>query len=110
MHCKLSIFRMFFHGKIQTYSRAHKQNIKPESNKQEVISTIECWKDFHLYDKFLLSSAYSGADPVAKKALIKWSEFSLIMADKIVMLPFMTLGMDLVMLSDIKGECLWAFT
>ena len=94
---------MFFHGKIQSYSRAHKQNTKPESIRQEVIKTIECYKDFHLYDKFLLSSAYSGADPIAKKALAKRSEFSLIRTDKIIMLSFMTLGMDLVMMSDKKG-------
>ena len=103
MHCELSIFRMFFQGKIQSYSRAHKQNKKPESNRQEAISTIECYKDFHLYDKFFFFSAYSGADPTAKKALTKRSEFSLIRADKIVTLSFTTLGMDLVMMSEKKG-------
>ena len=103
MDCELSIFRMFFHGKIQSYSRAHKQNTKPESNRQEVISTIDCYKDFHLYDKFLLFSAYYGADPISKKALAKQSEFSLIRANKSVMLSFMTLRMDLVMMSDKKG-------
>ena len=100
MHYKLSIFRMFFHGKIQSYSTAHKQNTKPESNMREVMSTIKCYKDFHLYNKFLLSSAYSGADPIAKKVLAKRSEFSLIRADKIVMLSFMTLG---IIMSDKKG-------
>ena len=94
---------MFFHGKIQSYSRARKQNTKPESIRQEVIKTIECYKDFHLYDKFLLSSAYSGADPIAKKAPAKRGEFSLIRTDKIIMLSFITLGMDLVMMSDKKG-------
>ena len=84
MHSGLSIFRMFFHGKIQSYGRAHKQNTKPESNRQEVIRTIECYKDSYLYDKFLLFSAYSGADPIAKKALAKRSEFSLIRADKML--------------------------
>ena len=101
MHCELSIFRIFFHGKIKSYSRARKQNIKPESNKQGVISTIICYKDFHLYDKFLLSS--EEADLIAKKTLVKRSEFSLIRADRFVMLSFMTLGMALVMICDKKG-------
>ena len=103
MHCELSIFRMFFHGKIQSYSRACKQNTKPGSNRQEVISTIECYKDFHLYDKFYFPQLIQEPDPIAKKALAKRSEFSLIRADKIIMFSFMTLGRDLVMMSDKKG-------
>ena len=39
-------------------------------------------------------------DPIRKKTLAKQSEFSLIKGDKIVMLSFMVLGMDLVMTSD----------
>ena len=50
---------MLFHGVLQNYSRVHKQSTKPESNSQEVIVIIECYKEFHLYDKFLLSWAYS---------------------------------------------------
>ena len=65
MHCKLSIFRMFFHGKIQSYSRAYKQNTKPESNRQDVISTIECYKDFHLYDRFYFPQLIQKPDPLA---------------------------------------------
>ena len=109
-HCKLSIFRMFFHCKIRSYSRAYKQNTKPESNRQEVIHTIECYKDFHLYDKFHCPQLIQELDPTAKKALAKRSEFSLIRVDKIVMLSFMTLGMDLIMISDKKGDHLCAFT
>ena len=67
MHYKLSTFRMFFHDKIQSYNTAHKQNTKPESNRQEVISTIKCYKDFHLYNKYLLSSPYSRAQPNRKE-------------------------------------------
>ena len=48
---------MLFHGELQSYSRAQKQNTKPESKRQVVIRIIEWYKDFHLYDKFLLSSA-----------------------------------------------------
>ena len=103
MHCELYIFRILFHCKIQSYSRAHNQKTKPKSNRQELISTIECYKDFHLCEKFLLSSAYSGVDPIVKKALAKRSEFSLIKADKVFILYFMTLGMDLVMMSHEKG-------
>ena len=103
MHCELSIFRMFFHRKIQSCSRAYKQNTKPESNRQEVIRTIECYKDFHLYDKFYFPQLIQETDLIEKKALAKRSEFSLIRADKIVVLTFMTLGMDLVMMSDKKG-------
>ena len=44
-----------------------------------------------------------GPDPIEKKALAKRSEFSLIRADKIVMLSFMTLGMDMAIISDEKG-------
>ena len=95
---------------IQSYSRAYKQNTKPESNRQEVIGTIDCYKDFHLYDKFYFHQLIQEPDPIAKKALAKWNELSLIRADKIVMLSFMTLGMDLVMMSDKKGERLWAIT
>ena len=103
MHCELSIFRMFFHGKIQSYNRAYKQNRKPESNRQEVISTIACYKDFHLSDKFYFPQLIQEPNPIAKKALAKRNELSLIRADKIVMLFFMTLGMDLVMMSDKIG-------
>ena len=106
MHCEFPIFRMIFHGKIQSYSRAYRQNTKPESNRQQVISTIPCYEDFHLHDKFLLSSAYSRGRPNRKEGLAKRNEFSLITADKIVMLSFMTLGMDLVLMSHTKGECL----
>ena len=102
MHCELSIFRMFFHGKIQSYVRAYKQNTKPESNRQEVISTIECYKEFHLYDKFYFPQLIREPDPIEKKALTKRGEFSLIRADKIVMLSFMTLGIDLVIEFDKK--------
>ena len=38
-----------------------------------------------------------------KKTLAKKSEFSLIRADKILIISFMTLDMDLVMISDKKG-------
>ena len=103
MHCELSIFRMFSHGKIQSYNRAYKQNTKRESNRLEVISNIECYKDFHLYDKFYFPQLIQEPNPIAKKALAKFSEFLLIRADKIVMLSFMTLDMDLVMMSDKKG-------
>ena len=103
MHCELCIFRMFFHGKIKSCSRAYKQNTKPESNRQEVIRTIECYKDLHLYDKFYFPQLIQETDLIEKKALAKRSEFSLIRADKIVVLTFMTLGMDLVMMSDKKG-------
>ena len=103
MHCELSIFRMFSHGKIQSYNRAYKQNTKRESNRLEVISNIECYNDFHLYDKFYFPQLIQEPNPIAKKALAKFSEFLLIRADKIVMLSFMTLDMDLVMMSDKKG-------
>ena len=66
MHCEVSIFRMFFHRKIQSYSRAYKQNTKSESNRQEVISTIEYYKDFHLYDKFYFPQLIQEPDPIAK--------------------------------------------
>ena len=59
--------------------------------------------DFHLYDKFYFPQLTQEPNPIAKKALAKFSEFLLIRADKIVMLSFMTLGVDLVMMSDKKG-------
>ena len=59
--------------------------------------------DFHLYDKFYFPQLIQEPNPIAKKALAKFSEFLLIRADKIVMLSFMTLDMDLVMMSDKKG-------
>ena len=68
MRYKLSFFRMFFHGKLQSCSRAYKQNTKPESKRQKVISITECYKDCHLYDKFLLSSAYSTVQPNRNKS------------------------------------------
>ena len=91
MHCELSIFRMLFHGKLQSYSTAHKQNTKPESNRQEVRTIIECYKDFLLYDKFFFFSAYSRVqvpDPVETQT--KRSEFSLIRGDKVLMLSYMS--------------------
>ena len=93
---------MFFHGKIQSYNTAYKQNSKPESNRPEVISTIECYKDFHRCDKFYFPQLIQEPDPIAKKALAKRNEFSLIRTDKIIRLSFMTLGIDLVMTSDKK--------
>ena len=56
---------------------------------------------------FMINSYFpqliQGLDLIAKKALARRSEFSLIRADKIVMLSFTNLGMDLVMMSDKKG-------
>ena len=45
-------------------------------------------------------------DPIEKKTLSKLSEVLLIRANKILILSFMTLDMDLVMMSDKKG-ILW---
>ena len=42
-------------------------------------------------------------DQIEKNALVKQSELLLIRANKIVMLSFATLGMDLAMMSDKKG-------
>ena len=42
-------------------------------------------------------------DPIGKKTLAKQSEFSLFRADKIVMLSFMTLKMDMVIMFDKNG-------
>ena len=53
MHYELSIFRMFFHGKIQSYKGC---------------------KDFHLYDKFYFPQLIQDPDPIAKKALAKRSD------------------------------------
>ena len=63
MCCELSIFRMLSIGELQRYSRAHKKNTNPESNRLEVISINDCYKDLHLYDKFLLPSVYSRVRP-----------------------------------------------
>ena len=68
-----------------------------------MVSTIECYKDLHLYDKFYFPHLSQEPDLIAKKALAKRSELSFIRADKIVILTFMTLSMDLVMMSDKKG-------
>ena len=58
---------------------------------------------FPSYDKFYFPQLIQEPNPITKKALVKRSEFLLIRADKIVMLSFMTLGIDLVMRSDKKG-------
>ena len=58
---------MLFHSELQSYGRAHKQNTKQESKREEVISIIECYKDFRLYDKFLRFSAYSRVRPNRKE-------------------------------------------
>ena len=79
MHYELSIFRMFFHGKIQSYKGC---------------------KDFHLYDKFYFPQLIQDPNPIAKKTIAKRSEFSLIRKNKTAMLSFMPLGMDLVIMSD----------
>ena len=42
--------------------------------------------------------------PIEKKAIAKRSEFLLTGTDKIVILSFMSLSMDLKMMSDKKGE------
>ena len=49
------------------------------------------------------SQLIQGPDPIEKKALAKRSKFSLIRADKIVMLSFITLGMDKVIIYNKKG-------
>ena len=43
------------------------------------------------------------SDPTEKKTLAKQREFSLIRVDKILILSFMTLDMNLVMMSDKEG-------
>ena len=43
------------------------------------------------------------SDPIEKKILCKRKEFLLVCAEKIFILPFVTLTMDLVIMSDIKG-------
>ena len=94
---------MLFHGKLQNYSRAQKQNTKSESKWQEVRSTLKSYKNFHLYGKFLFSSTYSRVRRKKKKTLPEQSEFLLIRADKILVLSFMTLVMNLLMIPDKKG-------
>ena len=56
---RVTYIRNAFHSELQSYCRAFKQNSKPENKWQKVISITECYKDFHLYDKFLFSSVYS---------------------------------------------------
>ena len=94
---------MLFHGKLQNYSRAQKQNTKSESKWQEVRSTLKSYKNFHLYDKFLFSSTYSRVRRKKKKTLPEQSEFLLIRADKILVLSFITLVVNLLMIPDKKG-------
>ena len=48
MRCELSIFGMLFHGELQSYSRAHKQNTTQKGKSQKVINIIECYKEFQL--------------------------------------------------------------
>ena len=65
MRFKLSIFGMLFHGALQSYSRTHKQNTKPESKWQEVISIFKCYKDFqHLEQILTFLSLFMGMDLV----------------------------------------------
>ena len=70
-----------------------------------VISTIQYYKHFNLYDKFYFSQLIQESGTLAKKARAKRSELSLIRADKFAILSFMTLDLDLVMMSD-KEEML----
>ena len=65
-----------------------------------MITIIECCKDFYLFDKLLLSSAYSRVLLNRQK-----KDTSHAIKSEIVILNFMTLGADLVMLSDKKREC-----
>ena len=44
-----------------------------------------------------------GFDPIEKKTLTNRGEFSLIRADKIIILSFKTFDMDLIIMFDRKG-------
>ena len=77
------------------------------SKSQEVIIIIECYENFHLYVKFLLSSAYSRVQPNRKEDTMQKKRIIISLDGKdFYILSFMTLGMDLVIMSDITGM-LW---
>ena len=69
MRCDLSISGILFDRELRSCNRAHKQNTKAESKVHEVIRTVECYKIFHLYDKSLLSSAYSRVQTKRKEEI-----------------------------------------
>lgn len=74
------------------------------SKSQEVIIIIECCENFHLYVKFLLSSAYSRVQPNRKEDTMQTKRIIISLDGKdFYILSFMTLGMDLVIMSDITG-------
>ena len=78
MRCELSIFKLLFHGNLQSYIRAHKQNTKQERKRQKVINVIECYKDFIFMTNSYFPELIQGSNPIEKKTLAKRSEFSLI--------------------------------
>ena len=51
---------------------------------------------------FYFPQVVQESDPTEKNTLAKRSELSLIRVDKVVMLSCLTLGMDVVMMSDRK--------
>ena len=77
---------MFFHGKIQSYSKARKQNRNSENISQEVIRLSNATKISIFMTNSYFPQLIQDLDPIEKKALAKRSESSLIRADKIVLL------------------------
>ena len=106
MHCELSLFGMLFHGVSQNYSRVHKQNTKPERIRKRWQLLSNATKISIFMTNFYCPELIQESDPIEKKILCKRKEFLLVWAEKIFILPFVTLGMDLVIMSDIKGM-LW---
>ena len=60
-------FRDVFLLRIAKLQQGTHKNTKPGSNRQEGISINECYKDFQLHDKFLLSAANSRVRPNRKE-------------------------------------------
>ena len=67
MRCELPFFWILLRGELESYSRVHKQNTKPESKMQKMISITQYYKDFQIHNKFLPSSAYSRVWPNRKE-------------------------------------------
>ena len=98
MRCEISLFRMLFHGVLQNYSWVASRK------RWQLLSNATKISIFMLNSYF--PQLIRESNQIEKKILCKRNELLLVWTEKIFILSFMTLGMDLVIMSDITGM-LW---
>ena len=103
--CKIVKHCKFANYKVAVEQTKKIQIQKARDRRRSVLSNAKNISSFMINHSF--SQHIQESDAIENRKLAKWSEFSLIMKDKILMLSFMTLDMDLVIMTDKKGMLQW---